>query len=315
MRDTGETWAVVLAGGEGSRLRALTTTREGQTIPKQYCSLRRPSCLLQDALERARTAAMSSHVCAVVAAQHRRWWTAALSGLPQANVFVQPEDKGTAYGMLLALLKLEEINPRAPVTFLPADHYFRDEAIITRLLRVAGNLASVNTDATYVLGVEPDAPDPELGYILPASPVGERPVGISGFTEKPSPEYAKDLISLGAVWNLFVFVGTVRALLALFEEDHAEAVRRMREALRQSSGRQDALDAFYQTAAPLDFSHDVLEVQATRLQVLRLPHCGWTDLGSAQRVEAALRSMTTLADARLDAATSPPLFLDLCATR
>jgi mannose-1-phosphate guanylyltransferase len=271
---------------------------------------------LQDALERARTAAMSSHVCAVVAAQHRRWWTAALSGLPQANVFVQPEDKGTAYGMLLALLKLEEINPRAPVTFLPADHYFRDEAIITRLLRVAGNLASVNTDATYVLGVEPDAPDPELGYILPASPVGERPVGISGFTEKPTPEYAKDLISLGAVWNLFVFVGTVRALLDLFEEDHAEAVQRMREALRrQSSGRPDALDAFYRTAAPFDFSHDVLEVQTTRLQVLRLPHCGWTDLGSPQRVDAARRSMTTLADAGRDAASGPPLFLDLCATR
>jgi mannose-1-phosphate guanylyltransferase len=144
--------------------------------------------------------------------------------------------------------------------------------------------------------------------------VGERPVGISGFTEKPSLEYARELISLGAVWNLFILVGSVGALLGLFEEDHADAVRRMREALRrQASGEAHALDAFYRTAAPLDFSHDVLEVQATRLQVLRLPPCGWTDLGSPQRVDAARRSIRTAAHP--DAACGPPLFLDLCATR
>jgi len=213
----------------------------------------------------------------VVAAQHRRWWKAAVSGLHRANVFVQPGNMGTAYEILLALLKLEEFNPRAPVTFLPADHHFRDEAIITRVLRVAGNLATAHTDAVYLLGAQPDAPDPELGYILPSGPVGGRSVGIAGFAEKPSAEYAKDLISLGALWNLFIMVGTVRALLELFEEDHAHAVFRMREILRrQARGEPHALDEFYRTAAPLDFSHDVLEVQAPRLQVLRLPNCGWT---------------------------------------
>jgi hypothetical protein len=36
----GNTWAIVLAAGEGSRLRSLTTTALGVAIPKQFCSLK-----------------------------------------------------------------------------------------------------------------------------------------------------------------------------------------------------------------------------------------------------------------------------------
>jgi mannose-1-phosphate guanylyltransferase len=35
----GNTWAIVLAAGEGSRLHSLTTTESGIAIPKQFCSL------------------------------------------------------------------------------------------------------------------------------------------------------------------------------------------------------------------------------------------------------------------------------------
>ena len=79
MRDMANGWAVVMAGGNGARLRTLTTTQGGLVIPKQYCSLGRSECLLQDAVKRAQSIVTPAHVCSVVAAQHRRWWTAALS--------------------------------------------------------------------------------------------------------------------------------------------------------------------------------------------------------------------------------------------
>jgi mannose-1-phosphate guanylyltransferase len=43
-------WAVVLAGGDGSRLREITTTAVGEVIPKQFCSLQKKTCLLENAL-------------------------------------------------------------------------------------------------------------------------------------------------------------------------------------------------------------------------------------------------------------------------
>jgi mannose-1-phosphate guanylyltransferase len=96
-------WAVVLAGGDGSRLREITTTAAGEVIPKRFCSLQRKTCLLEDAIKRAQAVAISQHICSVVAEQHRRWWSSALKPLLAQNIFVQQNNRGTAHGILLAL--------------------------------------------------------------------------------------------------------------------------------------------------------------------------------------------------------------------
>jgi mannose-1-phosphate guanylyltransferase len=310
-----ETWAVILAGGEGTRLSNMTTSPEGWVIPKQYCSLGGEPCLLQDALSRARAVALPSNICTVVASQHRRWWTSAVQDLEESNVFVQPQNRGTAIGILLALVNLEMRNPAATVVLLPADHYFRDEHTVATVLRVAENLARANSDATYLLGAEPGSADPELGYILPSEKVFDNPARIAGFKEKPSLEHARELVALGALWNLFILAGSVSALLQLFAEDHAELVHAMRGALTDAAaGRRDAVDELYTRIEPLDFSGDVLEIQANRLHALRVPPCGWTDLGTPKRVEATIRSIEVGVDRTgRRSGRSVPLFFDLAA--
>ena len=49
MSDSDKLWALVLAAGDGRRLRALTTTGSGLAIPKQFCSLERGPSLLREA--------------------------------------------------------------------------------------------------------------------------------------------------------------------------------------------------------------------------------------------------------------------------
>jgi mannose-1-phosphate guanylyltransferase len=85
----GDTWAIVLAGGDGSRLRALTTTVSGVAVPKQYCSMWGGASLLEDALIRAAAVAPLRRICTVVAAPHRRWWSISLEHQPSENVIVQ----------------------------------------------------------------------------------------------------------------------------------------------------------------------------------------------------------------------------------
>jgi len=72
-------WALILAAGEGSRLRGLTTTPGGLYVPKQFCSLQGGASLLEETLWRAESVAQRRHVVTVVAAQHRRWWEAPLA--------------------------------------------------------------------------------------------------------------------------------------------------------------------------------------------------------------------------------------------
>jgi mannose-1-phosphate guanylyltransferase len=315
MRHMANAWAVVMAGGDGARLRSLTTTREGVVVPKQYCSFGRSECLLQDAVKRAQSVVSPAHVCSVVAAQHRRWWSTALSGSSDANTFVQPQNKGTGYGILLALLRLERINPAAVVTLLPADHYFKDEGPIIRTLRSAANLASENPNNIYLLGTEPEGPGSELGYILPAEAVHRNAVEVVGFTEKPELSYAQELLRLGALWNLFILVGGIGALLELFEESHSRQISEMKAVLdRESLGDADALEDLYGKIAPMDFSKDVLELQATRLQLMGVSRCGWTDLGTPQRVEATVRHLSASAGiARALSRIPAALFFDLSA--
>lgn len=313
MRDVLESWAVVLAGGEGSRLARLTKTSAGVVVPKQFCSLSKSSCLLQDALLRARAVAMSSQVCTVVSAQHRRWWVEALRGTPEPNVFVQPRNRGTGIGILLALLKLEARNPDARVTFLPADHYFRDEATIVRTLRLAVTMARANPDMVYLLGAKPDCADTELGYIVPAHANRGLPAAVARFAEKPSLEDARRLVAQGALWNLFILVGSAKSVLSLFAERYAGCVSAMRAALAEDRGDsgEGSLAALYEELEPIDFSHDVLQRQIPRLQVMRVPSCGWTDLGTPRRVAATVRSLAAQSPARRERPQAMPLFLDL----
>ena len=82
----GNTWAIVLAAGEGSRLHSLTTTESGIAIPKQFCSLRGGQSLLREALLRAEAVASPANSCIVVAHHHRRWWDPELAAEPESNV-------------------------------------------------------------------------------------------------------------------------------------------------------------------------------------------------------------------------------------
>jgi mannose-1-phosphate guanylyltransferase len=295
MRSVSNTWAVVLAGGDGSRLREITTTAAGEVIPKQFCSLQRETCLLEDAIKRAQAVALPPHICSVVAEQHRRWWGRALRSLPSQNIFVQPHNRGTAYGILFALLQIERRAANSVVVLLPADHYLTDEATMARALRTAANLAADNESLVYLLGAEPDHPDQELGYIVPNEQRRDTAAGVLRFAEKPTPDTARELIREGALWNTFIFAGTVRALLNLFEGRFAATITDMRRALDLAQSEPAgpvALGVLYADLESHDFSRDVLERHEQMLQVLRVPSCGWTDLGTPKRVEETVRGLS-----------------------
>lgn len=279
------TWALVLAGGEGSRLQGLTRNVHGVVVPKQFCSLQGGPSLLQEALQRAATVASMQRVCTVVAAQHRQWWASMLGYLRPRNVIVQPHNRGTAHGILLPLVRIAEMDPDATVVLLPADHHLRNEEIMVESLRDAAELASTQPESIYLLGIEPEEADAELGYVLPASRSRRGPAAVLRFIEKPQQARARALIDQGALWNSFIMAASVRALLNLFDATFETA----RNAMQTLEGAQ--LDEAYQHLRPVDFSRDVLSGNESALRVLPVPQCGWSDLGTASRVESTLRRL------------------------
>jgi len=112
-------------------------TPSGRAVPKQFCSLRGGASLLQCALRRAEALVTRERTCTIVAAQHRDWWTHELALLPVSNIIVQPHNRGTGNGILLALLHVLERDPHAQLVLLPSDHHVCAEETLSRALRRA----------------------------------------------------------------------------------------------------------------------------------------------------------------------------------
>lgn len=292
MIDESNPWAVVLAAGEGSRLRSLTTLPSGIAVPKQFCSLYGGPSLLQEAVRRGESVANRSRICAIVAEQHRRWWEPPLASLPSSNVVVQPQNRGTANGILLPLMRILLREPSARIVLLPSDHHVLDEAVLTAALREALGLLDWRSDETLLLGIEPAEADPELGYILPGARDTRGVLGVARFIEKPPQAVARELIGAGGLWNAFIVVTRAVALLDLFCERIPHVVTAMRAAVErdheQGSGNA-AVTELYQTLPTIDFSRDIVAGQEAKLRVVPVGPCGWSDLGTPKRVAEVLR--------------------------
>jgi mannose-1-phosphate guanylyltransferase len=282
-----EPWALVLAAGEGSRLRALTTDPQGKSIPKQFCSLNGGPTLLQLALQRATRVAPWERIATIVAAQHDNWWRTELALAPEPNVIVQTHNRGTAIGVLMPLLRILARDPEARIVLLPSDHFVADEEVLARSMREALAEVDRRPENVVLLGIVPDEPDGEFGWIIPSGR-GEGGIRrVRRFVEKPSRSVAAELMGQGGVWNSFILAATGKTLLELFDAKLPDAVTELWGAIDLGLGpapRPDALAEAYERLDSHDFCRDVLEGCEDRLSVLPVPSCGWSDLGTPDRV-------------------------------
>ena len=314
--DAGHNWALVLAAGEGSRLQALTMTASGVAVPKQFCSLGGGSSLLHGALRRAHAVAPPQRTCAVVADHHRRWWQALGLDIPANNLIRQPRNRGTANGILLPLLHIVHRDPDAAVLVLPSDHYVRNESMLAISLRRAMAELQRESGHLILLGIAPDEPDQELGYIVGDGADYAAIRTVAEFVEKPSAATARALIARGAVWNSFIFAATGRTLLRAFEERCPGLVGEMQHIVSspvESATRAARLAGLYEDLPELDFSRDVLQRSPSLLRVLTVPACGWSDLGTPRRVGETVSRYRPAPGASLTLAPGRTAFVDLAA--
>lgn len=271
-------WPIVLAGGEGRRLGELTRRESGDLRPKQFWSLGGKRSLLATTLDRAWRLARPSRVMTVVAAKHEAWWRSELRNLPESNIVVQPENRGTAVGLLLPLLRVLRRDPEARVVVLPSDHFVAEETVLQGAIRHVARAFDSGTEAPILLGISPDHPDPELGWLVPGPGTGI--VAVDHFVEKPSRDEAEGLLSRGGLWNSFILVTDGRQLLGLFEQTLPDVV-----AALDGANCSRELERAYSSFTSYDFSRDVLQVLGNHaLAAYAVPRCGWSDLGTPQRV-------------------------------
>jgi mannose-1-phosphate guanylyltransferase len=311
MRSRQRTWALVLAAGDGTRLASLTTDSNGRSVPKQFCSLTGGRSLLEEAMQRARRIVPRDRLCAIVAADHRRYWQRTLWALPASNVIVQPRNCGTANGILLAVLSILERDPLARIVFLPADHYVRNENALGESLREAATLLTRNPDGLALVGIEPEEADPELGYIVPGPVLVDGTRAVERFVEKPDASLARQLLAGGALWNSFIFAACGPALIGMMRDRMPEVVEAMATAIARDArlGTRTAVEQLYRELPLVDFSRAIVQGAERHLRVITAPACGWSDLGTPQRVAATLKRLELERLERVNEVARAPSFI------
>jgi mannose-1-phosphate guanylyltransferase len=282
-------WVVVLAAGWGRRLQPLTTDPSGRVVPKQFCSFRGWRPLLRVALERAWSVSVPTRTLTVVSAQQRFWWQRLLADLPEQTVVEEPRQRGTAIGLLLPLLMIRARDPDAVVVVMPADHWVEDEHAWLETLRDAAELSTPGTPAVVLIGAPPTDADPGYGWIEPGGEEGGGPLRqVAAFHEKPSAADARRLLESGALWSTFIQVAPAELLLRLYFEALPQLTRDM--VLTFATGArgwvESTLPKLYERLPWSDLSRDLLARAPHALRVLPAQACGWTDLGTIERVSA-----------------------------
>ena len=280
-------WGLVLAGGDGVRLRELTQPVWGADRPKQFCPVLGNSTLLEDTRQRAERSVPPGQILYSLTQAHEQYYLPILADRPAQRI-VQPSNKGTAPAIFSALIHMAKRDPNAIVVILPCDHYYSPESAFTTTLESAFEISEQRSSSVVLLGAEPKSPEVDYGWIEAGETIG-RHSGLSqvgGFREKPQLPVAEALLREGALWNTFVMVGHVCTFLEMAWAAVPSLLQALesREVALFPSGEIRIPDAVYDRIAPTDFSRQVLSTATHRLLALRLGNVEWSDLGDPYRV-------------------------------
>lgn len=208
-------WAVILAGGTGSRFWPLSTPR----VPKQLLPLAGAASTAEAAMERLAGLVDPAQILLVTGPALAEPLQRSL-GIPAANVLVEPGPKSTGPALVWATHEARRRDPDAVLLSLHADWHVPDRAAFARVAARALDVAA-GGDVLVTVGIVPVRPETGYGYIVPgaALPEGNR---VARFQEKPNEAQARVLIDQGALWNSGLFAWRAATLLRQVERHTPE---------------------------------------------------------------------------------------------
>ncbi|MGH7987704.1 MAG: sugar phosphate nucleotidyltransferase [Candidatus Binataceae bacterium] len=285
-------YAVILAGGDATRLMALSRRITGQSIPKQFCPIVGESTLLDQTRRRVALIFNPKRTIVVLTRKHEEFYRDQVDDLPDSNLVVQAENRGTAAAILYALVRIAKLDPYAVVTVFPSDHFVDNQRRFMSHAETAMRAATAHPSQLVLLGIKPDRAESGYGWIEPAESSGEGStfLRVARFWEKPPTALAQKLWRRGCLWNSFVMAGTVRAFATMVARSLPE-LKRTFSSVWLALGTSDEQATMRQAYARLpcrDFSSEVLARNARALAVVPVGGVYWNDLGDPHRVYETL---------------------------
>ncbi|HWV58335.1 MAG TPA: sugar phosphate nucleotidyltransferase [Longimicrobiales bacterium] len=263
-------WAVVLAGGTGSRFWPVSTPAR----PKQLLPLAGEEPLISQTIDRINPLVSPERIRVLTGRHLADPILQAVPGLTRAQLMVEPMARGTAPALVWAAHAIAREEPDAVMASLHADHVITPNEAFRELLADVARLAAAHR-LLFTIGIEPTRPETGYGYIHVGPPIGPRVEAwrVADFVEKPDRDTAQEYLRRGGyLWNSGIFVWRVRDLLDQIQAHTPELARLM-----------PLLDAgdvvgFFEQAPDLSIDEGLLE-RSPDVGVARATFA-WDDVGA-----------------------------------
>ena len=160
---------LVLAGGEGQRLKSYIKRLRGDSLPKQYVKFTGAHSMLEHTYRRAEKLIPRERLFTVVNQAHMKHQAVVdqLGGREPGTVILQPENRDTGPGLLLPLMHIYKRYANAIVAVFPSDQFIWEEDHLMRHVRLAHAIVKRVPSKLVLLGIKPDYEESEYGYIVP----------------------------------------------------------------------------------------------------------------------------------------------------
>jgi mannose-1-phosphate guanylyltransferase len=280
MSNLDHTYAVIMAGGGGTRLWPVSR----QERPKQLLPLLAEETLFQSTVSRLERLFPPNRILVVTVAEQARVMREQSPEIPFENYLIEPAPRGTAsvVGLAAAVLKLRD--PEAMMVVLPSDHFIRNRDLFHYLLRAAFDAAEKGYLVT--LGITPTYPSTAYGYIQQGEALNgafKYPVyEVKRFIEKPDEKTAQELLRKDDhSWNSGMFVWRVDDILAEIKKQMpalSDAIARISVSW-DTPRRDEILDALWYDLQVETVDYGIME-NAELVAILPAGGLGWSDVGS-----------------------------------
>jgi len=195
-------WAVVLAGGVGSRFWPISTPDR----PKQLLPLATTEPMLADALARLAPIVPPERTLVLTNAGLVDAIARIAPAVPRENLIAEPKPAGTAAALAWGAHLIAQRGARDDVMISVHADWAIGDADGFRAALVAAAETAERQHALVTVGVVPVRPDPGFGYIQPGESAGPVARRVARFVEKPDRARAETMMREGYLWNSGIFV-------------------------------------------------------------------------------------------------------------